>query len=44
VPGSAELVGKRKEPWCLSLRMVVEQDLGHGGGVYSASGRLMAQY
>ena len=33
----AQLVGDRKEPRCLSLRMVVEQDLSHGGGVYSAS-------
>jgi hypothetical protein len=44
VSGRAELVGEGKESRCLSLRMVIKQDLGHGGGVYAASGRLMAQY
>jgi hypothetical protein len=35
VPGRAQLVCELQEPRCLPLRVVVEHDLGHGGGVYT---------
>jgi hypothetical protein len=31
VSGSSQLVGERKESWCLSLRVVKEQYLGQNG-------------
>jgi hypothetical protein len=34
VPVRAQLLGEGEEPGCLSLGVVEEDDLGHGGGVY----------